>query len=190
MRKEVDGWHFKENWFLRNIWGSNSWCIGGIGGVSRSFPKNLCSLFWGSIFGMLIATPCFFVVFIWITIGVIIKGFFGFYPDSRDVYLSSYPYKYIGGEKKIPVAAWEVCAIGYCVYILVTDFVSWKNSAISLFGSLFGQLANSIALVIIVAATVIAGVFFFLFKTTAGKVIREYIKSAIQKVCPSVVIDP
>ncbi len=49
MKKDENGaWHFQENWFLNHIWGVNLF------GKPFSRPNSICSLFWGSVAGIVL----------------------------------------------------------------------------------------------------------------------------------------
>ncbi len=205
MRKENGIWHFEENWFLKYVWGINFWIL--LVNLARSwenmklespgYPKTLCSLFWGSLAGLIfipvsvafaLATICLIGAFF---LGVGIMGaFFGFYLRSFRSEKVFYPYKH-WKEKRIPVVAWQVCIPGLIIYVIWEyhaalwkflaaapgGFVSTAQAVIN-FPGFFGWLCFA------------AGILtFLLLKSTPGKVFREYIKAAKKKMCPLVVID-
>ncbi len=178
MRKENGVLYFKENWFLRNVWGVNFWAFIVIIGDERRYPKNLCSLFWGSLFGVFICiwVSLFVAACGWFVIAAstIVAVFCGFYPRKI---LDFFPYKHIG-NRKIPVAAWEICAFLLGLYLVV------KYGPIAVY-----LMANSTVVSVLASIIFIIFFLFFLFKTTPGKVIREYIKAVKRKVCPLVMIE-
>ncbi len=204
MRKENGVLYFRENWFLKYVWRFNSLhlanvlidalfvfigascCVAG----KPKFPKSLCSLFWGSLLGIILTPFCFMagifgclILSALFVIEIILAAFFGYYFNFAEK--SFWPYKH-WGEKRIPVAAWEVCAVPLGFYLIYSAIKYSSAVAASI-------MMYSFSVVVLLGTLFLIGFIGFLaylFKTTPGKVAHEYIKAAKRKVCPLVVIEP
>ena len=147
MRKENGIWYFEENWFLRNIWGVNFiFFLFREPDDRRYYPKNICSVLWGSLLGFLTVAICLFIAaFVIIACAIIAAGIYVLFCEIID---------------RFP---------GF--------IVSMTNSA--------GIVFLSLAVLVIIASFL-----FVLFKTTPGKVVREFVKALKHKMCPMVIIVP
>jgi len=218
MEKKNGVWHISENWFLNYIWMDNFLGIFcGLFGpnfakeiplfLNRIEPrdcKNKCAVVWGSLLGVFLTLTAFpllvlanFWVFcagcILLLVLTIVGAFFGFYLcwKSGDGERPFYPYKYFG-EKKIPIALWEVCLFAGGVYLLIkyvekfSDFVVSATTATVIAGC--GLIQNQLFLTIFGAVLFVLAVICVLFYTDVGKIFREYLKDLKEKKCSLVVI--
>jgi len=163
MRKEADGWHIDDNWFLKYVWCGNFFgtvelFIDKIGGKIKnlfgrphsieppefSYPKNLCSLVSGSFLGVFVAIiyPCaLLLVFALVCLFLVVL----------------------------------------CIMI-VRVFEGFMNVSWSF-------ATNYVFIICSVGACLVVGFILFLFKTNPGKIFRECIKAKKAKRCPTIIIE-
>ncbi len=192
MRKDIDGkWHFEENWFLNHVWGINFW-LGILEDKPIYYPKSLCSLFWGSLFGIafsliggVITVSCVALIICLI----VVAGICGFYPEAdkkgEDLFGN---YKHWRG-RKIPIALWEVFVVVLAAYLLLKYHLaiwSFLKAVLVIFTAMISSSPVLIGCLLFVAGI---GTYLFFLKTTPGRVCWEYAKAAYRKMCPFVVID-
>lgn len=215
MRKDESGKIvLRENWFLKYFWGRNFWrwliqkqiladkkerADKG----NPKYPSNICVLFWGSVwapFGLiltLIWAPIAFVgLLMVISLFACIGFFFGFVIVFADDYYRGHKelyhrYKKFGkhDEKKIPIAPWEIAAIGLLIWLIVRKsflFPRW------IIGSTYSVLQMPVVWIVVIVIGVVIGLIIGLnafFRSTAWKVTREFLKAKKEKACPLITIE-
>ncbi len=214
---------FKEkNFFLRYLWGANFYrflmpkilkLTVVFKGDARDikdpqYPKNLCSLFWGSVLGaplcwfftvvasilLLVAGVvvwcCLIIMLIFIVTVVFPIGFLlGFLPNlsrdrkTKDIDISFNPYRVYSkkNNKRLPLAPWHIWLPVLVIWLLVMkDFLIIKSVAYFF----------SHSVVLMVLGGIVGLVFLILFfRSTAWRVCWEFAKAKKSKMCPLIVIE-
>ncbi len=170
------------------------------------YPKNLCSLFWGSVLG---APLCWFFTILWALIVllfwaivyavVLLVGAVGFlfgfvFTLSGEYPELFHPYRFYGkrDEKRMPVAPWHIWLPALLIWLFVMkDFLIAKSIA-KLFVWLFGQIiwvpTHSVGLMILGGIVGIVLLVLF-FRSTPWKICWEFAKATKKKMCPLIVIE-
>lgn len=212
----------EENFFLKYLWGANFWrfLVQGIWNLlaikypgddakKPSYPKNTCSLLWGTFPGAplcwaltLFCSPFCLSLGLVIWCIIIIAFLFGFVGDFRaDKYRGFYekdktfhPYMKYGrwNEKRLPIAPWYIWAPALLIWLLIIkDFMVSKYIA-GVFVLLSRQIVwvatNLVAFIVLGGIAIIVLAVFF-FRSTVWQVCRETIKSIKDNTCIPIVYE-
>ncbi len=207
MKKNESGMFvFKEGFFVKNFWGRNMCDMVGCfllgGGRDISYPKNLCILFWGTVFAPFAWILALFVLSpIIVLLGFLcylFAFFFGFMPVlcKKEYHLRKakkmnpilcHDYKRYGekDEKKILFVPWEICSLLVIIWVIFKNNFSFpRGTAVTV----FALVTSYIVWIVIGVIALIVGLILF-FRSTPGKVTREYLKAKKQKMCPLVIFE-
>ncbi|MBD3282301.1 MAG: hypothetical protein GF387_01710 [Candidatus Portnoybacteria bacterium] len=202
MKKENGQLIFKKGFFIKYLWGFNSFFFilnkFEVRYKAPKYPKDICSLFWGSIIAPLvwIGNALYILLFTIGILGIIVmllcmnaieislKFFFGTLPRKETISLIEppqtmfHPYKRYGeyDEKKLLFAPWEIVTFLLVIYLAIRNFSLTKKGA-----AYICQMPIFWIAMIIIA--IIVGMIFF-FRSTSGKLLIEFLKAKKKKICP------
>ncbi len=177
-------WHYK---LVKSVWGQ------------KAPEGKACSYYWLKLPSSLLALAGLFL-FVVIFGTLVIGGgwFFGFIPTifkTEDPYLKSYladhyrepswyPYGYTSKGKKRHIFPWQVALVG--IFFALSYYLGFENQTA---GAVVGISTGSV-----VGGFLVLGVFIFLisksWKTPALVSARKSVKSAWDKACPPLVVEP
>ena len=217
MKKDANGRIvLKENFFLKYLWGTNFWRFM----MNKTFrwnliknnplkPKNLCSLFWGSV---LVAPLCWiftiplalvFFILVVMLFGCLcltsaISFLFGFmmvsflHPERYQYHHSEkmfefHPYRRYGrgDEKRMLIAPWYIWLPTLLVWLLIKKNFLIPRTIINFFTWVFSHPTG-----LIISGGIVGIIFLVLFfNSNAGKICWEFIKATKKKFCPLITIE-
>ncbi|HDY72849.1 MAG TPA: hypothetical protein ENH90_01700 [bacterium] len=192
---------FKKGFFIRCLWGANSsrWVMDLLfrDEPKRRYPKDLCTLFWGTIlspfcwiWSFCLALPILLFVLLLV---YSIAFFFGFMPvlnrkkyhlmkEKEDEVVLVHPYKKYGNKdkKKLPFVPWQIGSSLFIIWLIIKNNFALPQG---IFTSSYRFLTSHELWICLGIIGIVMGLIFF-FRSTAGKVTVEFIKAKKRKVCP------
>ncbi len=212
MYKNADGkFVVKGGIFLTYFWGRNFYrfLLGGLlieddEKKEPHFPKNICSLFWGSIFAPLwwllsctIAVPVYSVIAVFIVLFIAYIGLaflFGFVirsnADSKSGSRIFYPYRMYGekGSKELPIVPWHILVPALVLWFIYRNFSTISDTTVTFVTSMVSFVFSSYMVAIIVTIIVLVLLILF-FRSTAWRVSWEFAKATKKKMCPLIIVE-